>query len=217
MAINILKRTRTLTEGVYSEWSEWETTSDAAPYVSTDLIEYRVATVFNDKFKESLDLVLSGAVAENTPYAKSLEFLETKLDALKVTNDVKGRLTAQFLSQVAISFTQTGINAAVNIANKDITADLQLQNLAKQGIILDKQAVKLEADIALVNAQSAAVTQQVEDNRKIKLCSILGDTYGMITTGSNAPSAEMWTTFFNKLNDLDTISVPASTAITKVV
>ncbi len=75
MAINILKRTRTLSDDVYSEWSEWETTSDAAPYVNTDLIEYKLdnAVEFKPKYEANFASILGQPIAAIVPTAKALE------------------------------------------------------------------------------------------------------------------------------------------------
>ena len=89
-------------------------------------------------------------------------------------------------------------------------------NVRKQGVLLDKQATKLDADTGLVNTQAQAIEEQVIDNRRIKMIQVMGDTYGTVGAGGLTVSADMWTTFFTKLNDLDTISIPASKAVTKV-
>lgn len=92
----------------------------------------------------------------------------------------------------------------------------RVANLAKQGVILDKQALKLDKEITMTEAQTDAITQQVIDNRRIKIMATLGDTYSTMAANQLTVNADMWTVLFNKINELDTISIPASYAITKV-
>jgi hypothetical protein len=49
MTITIEKRTRTTSEDI---WSSWGVTTDVAPFVNTELVEYRVAntTLLSDTF-----------------------------------------------------------------------------------------------------------------------------------------------------------------------
>lgn len=93
----------------------------------------------------------------------------------------------------------------------------RVANLTKQGLVLDKQAAKLDKEILMVDAQTAAITQQVIDNRQLKIMASLGDTYSTMAANQLTVNADMWTLFFNIIHKLDsTISIPASMAITKV-
>ena len=89
-------------------------------------------------------------------------------------------------------------------------------NVQKQGVILDKQAIKLDQDTQLTTAQAQAIGDQVVDNRRIKIIQTLGDTYSTMAANTLTVSSDMWKVLFDKISELDTISVPAAYTITKV-
>ena len=171
---------------------------------------------FPADYQEQFVANLGMMVAKGTPYATTFEHLQKALDELRIREDMKAQFTTQFLSQVAMQFTQIAASMALLTAEKKIMMQTQYDNAVKQGVLLDKQATKLDADTGLVNTQAQAIEEQVIDNRRIKMIQVMGDTYGTVGAGGLTVSADMWTTFFTKLNDLDTISIPASKAVTKV-
>lgn len=172
---------------------------------------------FPADYQEQFTANLGMMVAAGTPYAVTLDHLQSALNELRIREDMKAQFTTQFLSQVAMQFTQIAASMALQTAEKKIMIQTQHDNAVKQGTLLTKQATKLDADTSLVNTQAQAIEEQVIDNRRIKMIQVMGDTYGTVGAGGLTVSADMWTTFFTKLNDLDTISIPASKAITKVV
>ena len=91
-----------------------------------------------------------------------------------------------------------------------------VSNVQKQGVILDKQAIKLDQDTQLTTAQAQAIGDQVVDNRRIKIIQTLGDTYSTMAANTLTVSSDMWKVLFDKISELDTISVPAAYTITKV-
>lgn len=222
MAITVYKRTRTLTDEVYSEWSDWAETTDTSPFTDTDLVEYSTyATVdFRNSYDTNFASILALTISDNTPYQATLDFLSTKLDDLTIRDDQKAQITAQMLSQMTIAFTQAAMQTAISLTDKDIMSETTLDNTKKQGIILDKQATKLDADTELVAAQQVAIQQQVIDNRFIKAGSILGDYFGTVGAGGLKVDSTMNTALFNIMAELlegdYELSIPTSFSITKV-
>ena len=130
-------------------------------------------------------------------------------DSQKLILDQQKLTEIQRTSQLVQSISESTEKQAYNVANTQ-----------KQGILLDGQASKLTADTALVGAQEDAITQQVIDNRKIKVFDTLGETYGTVGAGGLTVSADMWSKFFTLGADLAATSgftIPASTTVSKVV
>lgn len=98
-----------------------------------------------------------------------------------------------------------------------VSAGISSSNLTKQGELLDKQILKMAEDILLTTAQKDAIADQVIDNRRIKAVSSLGDTFGTMSANQVAPNAEMWAVYFNMVNQLETIVVPTTMTVSKVV
>jgi len=130
-------------------------------------------------------------------------------DSQKLILDQQKLTEIQRTSQLVQSISESTEKQAYNVANTQ-----------KQGILLDGQASKLTADTALVGAQEDAITQQVIDNRKIKVFDTLGETYGTVGAGGLTVSADMWSNFFTLGADLAAMTgftVPSSTTVSKVV
>jgi len=176
-----------------------------------------MAVEFKTKYNANFMSMLSSMIAAGTPYQATLTFLSEQFEQYNLTDEYKAQLQAQLLSNMTISFTNSAMQTAITVTDKEIMADTQYDNALKQGILLDKQSLKLDADKALVEAQEDAITQQVIDNRKIKVFDTLGETYGTVGAGGLTVSSEMWTTFFALGADLSDFTAPTTTTVTKVV
>ena len=177
-----------------------------------------MAVDFKPKYQANFSSILASTIAAGTPYQETLSFLNTQFDQYNLTDEYKAQLQAQLLSNMTISFTNSAMQTAISVTDKEIMADVQYDNAVKQGTLLDKQITKLEADTALVGAQEDAITQQVIDNRKIKVIDAMGEAYGTVSAGGLTVSADMWTKWFNFIFTLDPSigTAPTSVAITKV-
>ena len=221
--INVLKRTRTLTDLVYSAWTEWASTTDTAPYIDSELIEYKVDRDFDyiDIYSDSFGKILELTIADGTPFKETLAFLDEKFDSYTITDEYKAQLQAQMMSNMTVAFTQSAMNTALQLSTKEIMIDEEYDGKVKQNLILDKQAGKLDADTLLVDAQNQAIQQQVIDNRYIKASDTLAEYFGTIGAGGLKVDATMNTSLFNIIAELlkgdYELSIPASMAITKVV
>ena len=179
-----------------------------------------MAVDFKSKYNVNFASILASTIAAGTPYQETLSFLNTQFDQYNLTDEYKAQLQAQLLSNMTISFTNSAMQTAITVTDKEIMADVQYDNAVLQGTLLSKQATKLTADTALVGAQEDAITQQVIDNRKIKVFDTLGETYGTVGAGGLTVSADMWSKFFTLGADLAATSgftIPASTTVSKVV
>lgn len=140
------------------------------------------------------------------------------------TNVIQSKDKASVISNTINNILQTSAQMVQRQPSLDQQLDeaklgqaARVANLTKQGVILDKQASKLDKDILMTEAQTAAITQQVIDNRQIKVMATLGDTYSTMAANQLTVNSDMWTFFFNMIHKLEsTVSIPASMAITKV-
>lgn len=222
MAIVIQERARTLTDGIYSEWSTWVAAVTLPPYVSSDILEYKIESAMDTQFKtkyiENFKDILASTISPASPYAQTISFLDTEFNNYNITDQYKAQLKSQLLSNMTISFTNSSMQTAISITDKEIMSDCDYDNKLKQGALLDQQILKLAEDTLLVSAQEDAITQQVVDNRKIKVIDAMGECYGTVSAGGLTVSAEMWKVWFDFIKTLDNTSgVPSTTAITKVV
>lgn len=70
-------------------------------------------------------------------------------------------------------------------------------NVEKQGVILDKQALKLVEDTDLVATQADSIEQQVIDNRQIKALEHIKEVFSSAMVGAMTVSSDMWTFLFS--------------------
>jgi len=216
MQISIQQRTRTLTNGVYSAWSAWATTTELPPYVNTDLTEYRLDNTveFKPKYDANFSSILALTIADGTPYKATVDFLTAQFDNYNISDEYKAQLQAQMMSNMTVGFTTSAMQTAISLTDKEVMADANYDNTIKQGDILDKQATKLTADTSLVGAQEAAITQQVVDNRKIKVFAGLLDSYGTNGAGGLSVSTDMWKYVFDLAANLTTQTAPTQSTLT---
>lgn len=222
MAIVIQERARTLTDGIYSEWSPWVAAVTLPPYVSSDILEYKIESAMDTQFKtkyiENFKDILASTISPASPYAQTISYLDAEFNNYNITDQLRAQIKSQLLSSMTISFTNSSMQTAISITDKEIMSDCDYDNKLKQGALLDQQILKLAEDTLLVSAQEDAITQQVVDNRKIKVIDAMGEAYGTVSAGGLTVSADMWTKWFNFINTLDPSigAAPTSVAITKV-
>jgi hypothetical protein len=96
------------------------------------------------------------------------------------------------------------------------TMQLAVQT-AQQQPILDGQVAKTTADTKFVGKQALELGNSVIYNNQIKALDAYSDAIGTMGAGSLVISEDMWTKYFDMVQDLnDAGSVPVSTTITKL-
>lgn len=208
MSIVIEKRTRAL---VTDAWSTWAETTDAAPYVNTDLVEYRVQASTDI----SIDKFTDGSIAEsevdgNTVYTwEGNGVFDIMMKAINGNIKVEfdsGRINGTEYATVYLGATQAAINAAMQFILREEQTEVQV-NKAKEELQLafdmhDAKVALAENQAAKVLEEKNALVQSVIDNRKIKALDSLADTYGTFGAGGLTMSGEMWNIYFGIVADL---------------
>jgi len=96
------------------------------------------------------------------------------------------------------------------------TMQLAVQTVQQQPI-LDGQVAKTEADTGFVGTQELELGNSVIYNNKIKALDAYSDAIGTMGAGSLVISEDMWTKYFNMVQELnDAGTIPAGTTITKL-
>ena len=139
----------------------------------------------------------------------SIEKLSMKKDAymqLLSTVTAQSQKTAQTLVEKKFKF---GTELLLQ-ANSKLQSDKQLE-------ILEQNYSKLIKEVAYLEAQKTALEEQVIDNRRIKSADSMGETYGTAMAGGLTVSQDMWTKYFDMVQELsDAGSVPSNTVISKL-
>jgi len=173
-----------------------------------------MAVEFTTKYNTNFANILSLTIADGTPYKATIDFLSGQFDNYNISDEYKAQLQAQMMSNMTIGFTTNAMQTAITLTDKEVNADVDYDNKTKQGTILEKQAAKLDADTDLVKAQKDAISQQVIDNRKIKVFDGLLDSYGTNGAGGLTVSTDMWKYVFDLAADLTTQTAPAQGTLT---
>lgn len=92
---------------------------------------------------------------------------------------------------------------------------IEIANLTKQGLLIDKQVGKLTEDILYVTAQKTSMIEQVQHNKVIKSMDSMGDMIGTLGAGGLIPGAAMFEVYFNMNKSLTGQELPSSYTITK--
>lgn len=191
-----------------------------------------------NKFAKIYKDILESSLGDGSPYCKLEQTLEKQYDQMDITAEKKALFIAQSLTALSANLISSSQQSAIELILKSEQIEnqielsklqiqktqqeiekllpLQIENTKAQGKLTKAQEEKTKAQKELVEAQKTSIEEQTIDNRKIKAIEVLGDTFGrQAATGLTVNSA-MWSTFFGLINDLVTISIPASTTITKV-
>ena len=119
MQISVQQRTRTLTNGVYSVWSAWATTTEVPPYTNTDLSEYRL-----DSTLASIDLV-----DVTTLYGELTNLVKNDLDEQWAKKRIKGTEYADVYSKLISTSLQLAVNGATK--NAELLVDQPVKDAQK--------------------------------------------------------------------------------------
>ena len=118
-------------------------------------------------------------------------------------------------AQIATERKRT-LDVVSTTAVRDANSTVDVINKGKQGLLYDKQALKLIADTLFVEKQTLELGRSVEFNNNIKALDSYADMIGTMGAGGLVISSDMWTTFFEMVHALnENGSVPTSTTIVK--
>ncbi len=184
MSIDIEKRTRAL---ITDDWGVWASTTDAAPYTNTTLVEYRVASTSYADVSELTD----GNLTNNT--WTGLGVFDKLMFA--VNENIRGeynqgRLQGSDYATVYLGSMQTVIAQSIQFLQNDKTIEDKLLSGEKQREVMDAQK-------DLYNRQKEAF----DDNKYQKLLETQLNYNGMIFQDATDPDV-LNVALENKVNDV---------------
>ncbi|MDX9743891.1 MAG: hypothetical protein RBT59_08750 [Arcobacteraceae bacterium] len=94
---------------------------------------------------------------------------------------------------------------------------VEVSNLTKQGVLIDRQIDKIIEDKNYVVSQRTSMLEQVQHNKIIKAMDSMGDMIGTIGNGGMIPSSAMFGVYFRLNKLLTNEAEPTSYAVTKLV
>lgn len=228
MSINISKRTRTLVDEVYGEWSVWTATNDIPPYLNTDLIQYQIDKAFETTFLEVFSNVMSAAITSDTPYQKTLDYLQSELDDDNLTPKEKANLKAQVMANITTSITNNAMTLAMQLANKELRLSDELAILNNQRTISDatvqfkidqteQQAENTKQAALFTKEKVTQLIKAAKDNNRIQAGKILEELFGQHKIGGGTITQDMFTLIFDMvLNMYNNVDASISTTSSDV-
>lgn len=101
-------------------------------------------------------------------------------------------------------------------AVRDANSAVDVINKGKQGVLYDKQALKLIADTLFVEKQTLELGNSVLFNNNIKALDSYADMIGTMGAGGLVISSDMWSKFFAMVQSLNESGVaPANPTVVK--
>lgn len=212
---DILKRTRL---SLSDNWSDWQITIDAPPYTNTDLVEYKTSHTFKEETLHVFKELMQTSTSENTPFDKTVKYLQTELDDDNLTPKEKATLKAQVMSNITSSITNNAMSISPNIANKNFRLDDEIIMLKNQRDISNQtkqykiNQTKEQAEAAKQNAlyakeRIAQLVKAAKDNNRIQASKIIEELYGQHKIGGGVITSDMWKLIFemakNTYNNVD--------------
>lgn len=218
MSINIHKRTRTFANETYSDWSVWTPTNDVPPYINTDLIQYQIEKTFETMFLQVFSNVMSAAIGDDTPYSKTLDYLQTEFKDDNLTPKEKANLKAQVMANITTSITNNAMMHATQITNKELRIGDELAILKNQRDVSDgtvqfkinqaeQTAENAKQNALFVKEKIAQLIKAAKDNNRIQAGKILEELFGQHKIGGGVITEDMFKVIFdmvlNLYNNLD--------------
>ncbi len=230
MSINIHKRIRTLTDEVYSDWSEWEITTDTPPYNNTSLVEYKTSSTYKESTLSTFADLMATSISESTPYSKTLDYLQTEFDEDNLTPKEKATLKAQVMSNITSSITNYAMQLSPTIANKELRITDELAMLLNQRDISDstkqykidqakEQAENIKQNALFVKEKITQLVKAAKDNNRIQAGKILEELFGQHSIANGGViTQDMFTLLFemvlNMYNNADASIITDASSVT---
>jgi len=152
---------------------------------------------FTEDYLVKYTNLMAAATADGSPYDLTKAFVQNEFNNFNITEKEKAELLTNFIANITTSITTGAMQTALALADKEGKYQLEVDNIAKQGGILDSQIAKMVADTAYVETQEEKLIEQVEHNKLIKAMDSMGDMIGTVGAGGLKPTATMWATYFN--------------------
>jgi hypothetical protein len=210
--INILKRVRIeitpATNPITYKWSEWSITTDAPPYNNTLTVEYKTSNEYISQTCSIFKALMSASISENTPYKETLKFIQTEFDESSLTPKDAAMLKAQVMATITSSTTNTAMQLAPSIANKELRVDTELGILENQKDIssatkqfkIDQskfQSKNTEQSYLFTKEKIQSLIKAAKDNNKIKAMEILQQLFGQHKIGGGTITTDMFALLFS--------------------
>ena len=222
MALNIETRTRAL---ITDPWGDWVTAVDTSDLTDTDLVEYRMAQVYDVDYVSAYGSVyeqlvetsmVSQTEGKDSILTKQFELLDNNGGHLTLKEIVAAKNAAY--SNLRAQIMTNSQKTAMALVDKSYKFSKELEQQDKQLALMGHQVDKAAGDAAYVAAQKTAMEEQVVDNRRIKALDSLADTYGTAMAGGIKVTTEMWTTYFDIVTDLAVgVSNPGTSTVVERV
>lgn len=120
---------------------------------------------YTQKYKECLGEILAKSISPDLPYSQVMDFVKNQLELSTLSENAKVNIISQILPQMAIQFTSIAMNAAIEVATREQTSEVELENLKRQGEVIN-------ANIAGIKEQTRGArikNDTDEEQRPIKL------------------------------------------------
>ena len=210
MSLTISKRTRTLTDEVYSEWTEWAVTTDSPPYNNTDILEYKITSDydnnvdFDEKYYEVYGKIMAEAIKDGTPYKESIDYISSEFENFNLTDIQKADLTVKYIASITNPVTIQAMQVAMSLADKDLKApnEIAMQEVQKDIAIAtkpDKVAISewqektAEENYNYAREKAIALPQSIIFNNYSKTLDYFKEAYGQHKIGGGTITQSMWT------------------------
>ncbi|QCD44130.1 hypothetical protein [Campylobacter mucosalis] len=92
---------------------------------------------FNESYQNRVKELLRISVDENTPFQETIKYLEDKFTEYLIPNDYRIKILSNILPQMTLQFTTIAMQVAMELTEKDLSFNITLENLKKQGLAMD--------------------------------------------------------------------------------
>lgn len=177
---------------------------------------------YENKYYDCFAGILEKSTQQNSPYNETLKYLNEQFERMSMSEATRVQILSSVLPQMAVQFTSIAMNTALELAKAELSFNLELEglkeqvraaklkndeadeqrpdrleNLKKQGRLLEAQITKLNTENTLAAAQKSAIDEQVKDNRLIKATSVLADFISTNQAGGMIVPTDMTRYFFD--------------------
>lgn len=125
---------------------------------------------FNEKYDEVVKNLLQLSIKENTPYQSTLQYLDEQFEKYKIPDLHRINILSNMLPAITTQFTIAAMQLAVELTNKALFFDIELENLKKQGLAMDANIEGIKEQTQTTRLKNQELTEQLPDkNENLKL------------------------------------------------
>jgi|GEM_PF-726717 hypothetical protein len=126
--------------------------------------------VFKESYEQATRDLLALSINENTPYKTTLKFLDEQFEKYEIPALHRVNVLSNMLPAITTQFTIAAMQLALEITSKNLSFEVELENLKKQGVAMEANIEGIREQTKTTVLKNTEAQEQLADrNENLKL------------------------------------------------